>query len=43
VWANRKCATQRDKAELLGLVEGILADDAVVEPEAAFLKLPVSD
>jgi NAD-dependent DNA ligase len=38
MWNARKCASQKDKAELLGLVEGILSDGAVVEAEAAFLK-----
>jgi hypothetical protein len=38
MWNARKCATQKDKAELLGLVEGILADGAVVEAEAVYLK-----
>jgi hypothetical protein len=37
VWAQLKCPTQRSKAELLGIIEGVLADGAIVEPEARFL------
>lgn len=38
MWNARKCASQKDKAELLGLVQGILADGTVVDAEAAFLE-----
>jgi len=38
LWAARKCASQKSKAELHGLVQGILSDGAIVEPEAMFLK-----
>ncbi len=36
-WGNRKVASQKSQAELLGLVRGILADGLVVEEEARFL------
>jgi NAD-dependent DNA ligase len=42
-WASRKCASQKTKAELLGLVQGILADGAIVEPEARFLQTWISE
>lgn len=35
---NTRVATQKSKAQLLGLVEGILADGAVVPDEAHFLR-----
>lgn len=38
MWAGRKCATQKSKSELVGLVQGILSDGAIVEPEARFLR-----
>lgn len=38
LYANLKCAPQRTKAELLGLVQGILSDGVIVESEAAFLQ-----
>lgn len=36
-------ATQKSKAELLGLIRGILADGLVVEEEAAFLRNWIAD
>jgi NAD-dependent DNA ligase len=43
MWNARKCATKKDKSELLGLVQGILADGGVVEPEARFLQKWIED
>ena len=43
LYANLKCAPQRSKAELLGLVRGILADGVIVETEAAFLRQWIAD
>lgn len=38
LYADLSCAPQKTRAELLGLVEGILADGAIVEAEASFLR-----
>jgi NAD-dependent DNA ligase len=35
---GRRCAPQKTHSELLGLVQGVLADGVVVEAEAAFLQ-----
>lgn len=43
LYAGLKCAPQRSKAELLGLVRGILADGVIVESEAAFLQQWISE
>lgn len=43
VWMGRKSATQKSKAELLGLIKGILSDGVVVEEEATFLRNWIAD